>query len=489
MTLISKTVYFQGLQCPKLLWHRFNQKEAIPAPDALTQTVFDQGHQLGNLAKRMFPDGIEVGAGTIDLDQTVALTREALELRRPLFEAAFASRLAYARVDILVPVGADRWDLYEVKSSTSAKPVYVHDLALQRRVLHDAGVKLRRCILVYVNKNFVRHGDIDPQEFFIREDMTDAVDELLPHVEDHLDLMADIISLDESPEVSIGPHCDSPYTCPIHDRCWSFLPEDSVFTLARIGAKGVKLLEQGITGIRQIPTSFKLSPTQQLQREAVVTGKPHIDRTAITTFLKRLKHPLYYLDFETFAPAIPMFDGDGPFEAVPFQFSLHIQQAPGAEPQHCMYLAEGTGDPRREFIERLRATLGEHGSVVVYNAQFEKGVLTRCAERIPEFAPWVNRVKHRMIDLLTPFKSFRVYHPQQRGSASIKAVMPAFTGRGHDELEIHEGGTASMEFVRVNFGDVSHTERQRVRRQLEEYCGRDTEGMVWLVDALRKLAG
>jgi hypothetical protein len=153
----------------------------------------------------------------------------------------------------------------------------------------------------------------------------------------------------------------------------------------------------------------------------------------------------------------------------------------------CRYLAEGTGDPRRAFLERLRAVLGDQGSVIVYNATFEKGVLTRCAALHPEFAPWVAQVKHRVVDLLVPFKSFKVYHPLQHGSASIKAVLPAFTGRSYKDLDIQEGGTASLEYVRVNFGEVPDAERQRVRRQLEDYCGRDTEGMVWLIEVLRQL--
>jgi hypothetical protein len=488
MPLISKSAYMQGLQCSKLLWHRFHHPEAMPEPDALTEAVFEQSRQVGDLAKGLFPDGIEVGADITDLDQTAALTQQVLEQCRPLFEAAFASASAYARCDILNPVGADRWDLYEVKSSTSLKDHFLHDVSLQVRVLRDAGINVRKCHVVYINKEFVRDGQIDPHQFFICEDVTDAVDELLPSVEDHLDEMQYIIRLQSCPEVAIGPHCNGPLPCPLIDACWSFLPDHSVFTLARIGAKGFKLIEQGITAIRHIPADFKLSPIQQLQREAVITGNPHIDTVAITIFLKRLKSPVYFLDFETFAPAIPMFDGDGPYEQIPFQFSLHVQQAPGAEPEHVMFLAEGTGDPRPMFMERLCAALGDHGSVVVYNAQFEKGVLTRCAELMPDFAPWVDGIKHRVVDLLTPFKSFRVYHPQQRGSASIKAVLPAFTGRGYDELEIQEGATASMEFMRVNFRDVSKTERQRVRRQLEVYCGRDTEGMVWLVEALRRLA-
>ena len=487
MPRISKTAYLEGCQCPKLLWHRFHEPEAMPEPSALTEAVFEQSRAVGDLAKRLFPDGIEVGAGIVDLDQTVALTRTALEHRRPLFEAAFASAKAYARCDILNPVGSDRWDLFEVKSSASPKPVYILDIALQVRVLRDAGINVRRCWVVCINRDFVRQGDTDANHFFTREDVTDAVDELLPTVEDNLDRMQDVLRLGACPQVAIGPHCDSPYTCPLHDGCWSHLPSDSVFTLVRLGAKAFQLYEQGVVGIRHLPAGFKLTPKQEIQRQAVVNSRPHIDRPALAAFLRRLNYPLHFLDFETFAPAIPMFDGDGPFERIPFQFSLHVQPAPGAKPEHAMFLAEGTGDPRRAFLERLRAALSDHGSVVVYHAPFEKGVLTRGAERMPEFEPWVNSVKRRVIDLLTPFKSFRVYYPQQRGSASIKAVMPALTGRGYADLDIREGGTASLEYARVTFGDVPDAERQRVRRRLEAYCGRDTEGILWLVEALANL--
>jgi len=408
MPLISKSAYMQGIQCPKLLWHRFHEREAMPEPSAMTEAVFEQSREVGSLAKRLFPDGIEVGAGLIDHAQTVALTKQAVERRRPLFEAAFASAHAYARVDILNPVGGDCWDLHEVKASTSCKPVHLHDISLQVRVLRDAGIHVRKYYVVYINKDYVRRGDVDPEQFFVREDVTDAVDELLPTVQDNLDRMQAVIALDASPDVAIGPHCRSPYDCPLEDRCWSFLPEHNVTTLARIGAKAFTLLEHGISDIRNIPAVHKLSPIQQLQRQAVVSGKPHIDGATVAAFLKRLKHPVCFLDFETFAPAIPMFDGDGPFEQIPFQFSLHIEHAPGTPLEHVMFLAEGTGDPRRAFMERLRSVLGDHGSVVVYNAQFEKGVLSRCAELMPEFAPWVSSVKHRVVDLLTPFKSFRV---------------------------------------------------------------------------------
>lgn len=488
-SLISKSRYLQGIQCPKLLWHDCNAPTLIPQPDAQQQAMFEQGREVGNLAKKLFPDGIEVGHGIADMEQAVLRTEQALELRHPLFEATFASERAFARPDILNPAGSDRWDVYEVKSSTSLKDIYLHDLALQVRVLRDSGIDLRRYFLVYINREFIRHGEIDPQGLFIRDDVTDRVDALLPTVEDNLERMHDIMRLDESPAVQIGKHCNSPFGCPLQDGCWSHLPDHHVLTLPRIGAKGFKLLDQGISGIRHIPDSFKLTPTQKIQRQVVTSGLPHIDATAIATFLKRLRFPLSYVDFESFSTAIPMFDGASPFEQIPFQFSLHTQHTPDSGPEHRMFLADGSGDPRREFMERLRWAMNDEGSVVVFNAAFEKGVLTRCAELFPEHKSWVESVKRRMVDLLAPFRAFHYYHPAQLGSASIKSVMPVLTGRGYDGLEIAEGATASLEFMRVHFSNVPVAERQRVREQLEVYCARDTQGMVWIVDELRKLVG
>jgi hypothetical protein len=111
--------------------------------------------------------------------------------------------------------------------------------------------------------------------------------------------------------------------------------------------------------------------------------------------------------------------------------------------------------------------------------------MNECAEALPEYASWVAGVNRRIVDLLIPFRGFNFYHPDQCGSASMKAVLPALTGRGYEHLEIQEGGAASREFLRVTFGDVNEVERKRVRRALELYCGQDTGGMIWILDALR----
>ena len=172
---------------------------------------------------------------------------------------------------------------------------------------------------------------------------------------------------------------------------------------------------------------------------------------------------------------------------MPFQFSLHRQTAPGAKPEHFGFLADGHGDPRPEFLNQLRACIGTEGSVVVYNAKFELGILEALAKAYPQHGGWIKGINKRMVDLLEPFQGFSYYDPEQHGSASIKAVLPVLTGKSYDDLEIRQGGQASIEFLRVHFGTASATEREKVRRNLERYCGQDTEGMIWIVDELRRL--
>ena len=123
--------------------------------------------------------------------------------------------------------------------------------------------------------------------------------------------------------------------------------------------------------------------------------------------------------------------------------------------------------------------------MVTYNASFETARLKEGCELLPEFKPWLRKVIPRVVDLLLPFRGFRYHHPAQNGSNSMKAVLPALTGQGYENLAIQEGGTASREFLRVTFGDVSNAERAKIRKQLEDYCGLDTMGMFQIVDRLK----
>ena len=485
---ISKSTYLMGRQCSKLLWFRYNAKDQIPAPDEATQAVFDQGTEVGQLAQQLFPDGIEIDTTPGDFDGAIRRTKEALKQRRPIYEATFSFGGGYARADILLPADGGAWDLVEVKSTTSLKEeVHLPDIAFQAFVLTGAGIRLRKCFLAHLNHEFVRHGPLDPQKFFTLAEVTQPVSALSREVEEQIDAMQRVIGAKSHPDIPIGPHCDNPYTCPLHECCWSFLPEASVFTLYRGGAKCFSLLQQGIKKLADIPADFGLTDNQAIQRAVLLAGQPHIDRPALSAFLGQLEYPVSYLDFETIGTAIPLFDDASPYQQIPFQYSLHIVRSPGSSPEHKSFLAEGPADPRPEFMRQLRAVLPDTGSVVTYNASFETSRLKDCCGLLPEFEPWLRKVTPRVVDLLLPFRGFRYHHPDQNGSNSMKAVLPALTGQGYDHLTIQEGGAASREFLRITYGQVTDDECRRVRLDLEAYCGLDTLGMVQIVDQINRL--
>jgi len=458
----------------------------VPAPNQQTLTIFDEGKRIGRLAWQLFPGGIEIRGN--DFDEAVAISEQALQQRCPLYEPAFVFNGCCVRVDILVPAGRNSWDLIEIKSTTGVEEIHLHDLAFQTHVLTGAGLKIRRCFLAHINRSFVKHGPIDPRQFFVMADVTGEVSTLSLGVEDKVDEMLRAIHLAQAPAIRLGRYCDSPYRCLLHDRCWSHLPDGNVTELYRAGAKRFQLLARGIIRIADIPDNFKLSKNQSVQRQAVKSQRAHVDKPAIQAFLKQIKSPASFVDFESYAPAIPLHNRARPYQQICFQFSLHIVRSPDTEAEHYGFLAKGADDPRFEFMQRLHEVLPPDGSVIAFNSAFELARLHECAELMPKFQPWVDGIKRRMVDLLLPFRQFHVYHPKQNGSASMKSVLPALTGHDYSHLAIKEGDTASREYLRVTFGDVSAEERKRVRRELETYCGQDTAGMIWIVEALQKLA-
>ncbi|MCX7919963.1 MAG: DUF2779 domain-containing protein [bacterium] len=483
---ISKSKYLAGMQCHKLLWYYYNDNSVFPETDAATQALFDQGHLVGEYAKRLYPNGIEIG-WDIQLEEVVERTQEKLQERKPLFEAGFLYQNGYARVDILEPVSSDQWDIIEVKSSTSCKDEHIVDVAFQKYVCQNAGITINQCYLLLIDTSYTRYGEIEPQKLFKKVEITEKVDTILPQISDTLTMMLAIIHLPQEPDIKIGSQCSKPNPCPLQERCWSFLPERNVFCLYRGGNKIPELFNRNILAIKDIPADFPLNHNQQIQVKSEKSGQPHIEPKSIQDFIDQLVYPLYFLDFETYNPAIPLHDNSSPYEKIPFQYSLHLVSHPGGNPEHFSYLADGRADPRPEILARLKQELGDYGSILVYNVSFESQILTNCAKRFPEYQPWVESIIPRFVDLLKPFQSFAYYHPNQNGSASLKSVMPALIGKGYDDMEISDGEEAGREFLRVTYTEVTPEEQTRVRTALARYCNQDTEGLMGILIALNNL--
>ena len=488
--ILTKSKFLNGLQCPKLLWTRCNAPETIPAASESLQRVFDTGHQIGELATRRFPGGVHVQEDNFlkNIEETKVLL--ASKTPRPIYEAGVKAGRLYARADILVPSPQENgvWDIVEVKCGTDVKDVYLQDIAFQRYCYEHDGIKIGRCYLMYVNNQYVRSGAINVDEFFTLQDVTIDIEPFMQVMSGFVDGFLKIIDLPACPNTGIREHCGKPYECQMKPLCWAFLPKDHVLELSRGKAKGFDLLEQGISRLVDIPYSFKLTDNQSIQKECAITGKAYADRGEIETFLKTLRYPLWHMDFETIFEPIPRFDGVRPYQQVPFQFSVHLEKAPGAPLEHFEFLHKDATDPRKAFIKALRACLGSEGTVLAWNMGFEKGRLKEIGDAFPEHADWCADVNTRTEDLLIPFRKFFYYHPAQHGSASLKKVLPALMGKGYEGMVIGDGGTATTEYARVTYGEgVDPGDRAKVYEALEVYCGLDTKAMVDILGRLMTL--
>ena len=433
---------------------------------------------------------------TQDFDENLKRTKKLLQERKPLFEAGFNFETEdgqiFARIDILRPVGKDKWDIIEVKSGTKIKDINIHDVSFQKYVCEKGGIKVNKCILCHINSDYVLHGKINPNELFILEEVDDQVSDLYGGVGDKIKELFEVVKLSECPRITCKDILNTEYSNVAIDDFYDSLPEENVFQLYRIFTKkALELYEQGIIQIKDIPSAYKLNDKQKIQKACSEKGCTHVDKAEISKFIKRLVYPLYYLDFETYNTVLPIFEGTKPYQQIPFQFSLHIVESPGAKPKHISFLADGKEDPRPKFIQTLKDNLGETGSIVVYNEGFEKRILRECCEALPEFESWCGGILNRVIDLLTPFREFHFYHPKQSGSASIKKVLPIFSQDvNYHDLIIQNGEDASLSYLRSHVGgEVSPEEKKKIREALEKYCELDTYAEIVLVDELEKMCG
>ena len=484
--ILTKSKYLLGLECPRHLWITFNKPEKIRKVTLAEEFKFSEGDKVGQLAKTLFSDGIDLPAE--NYSENLQQTKEAMKKGKPLFEAGFAFENCFSRTDILVPVGKE-WDIIEVKSGTEVKDINVHDISFQKYVYESNGLKIRKCFLMHLNKEYFRKGKLDAKKLLVKEDVTSQVNIAMKDIKERIDKMFKLISSDKPPRA--GLLIDKMIKEGHHDcfteNCIDDLPENHVFCLYRGGKLSCELFENGIMHIKDIPQHIKLNGKQNIQRECEIKKKVYVDKEGIKDFLATLKYPVYYLDFETFSTAIPMFDGLKSYSQVPFQFSLHIAKKEGSKPEHHAFLYDGNGDPREDFVNALKKVIGEKGTVLVYNQSFEIGRLKELAEHFPEHKEWIDNVLKRIVDLLVPFREFSYYNPKQQGSASIKEVLPAITGKSYKGMEIGDGGTASAEFFNVTYENCTEEQKKKVRENLLKYCELDTLAEVMIVEKLREI--
>ena len=492
---ISKSDYLLYLKHPAWLWLKKHDKSKLPPVDDNLQAMFDAGHEFEQYAEARFADGVKLGFDDYASYRTLPTrTAEAIERgEKALFQARFEHEDLTFIGDVIDIVDEGVVDLHEIKSSTSAKPEHADDLAFQLIVLEGCGYEVRSISVIHVNNQYVRDGAIDPLGITAVTDVTDAVkakrDETTAQAKAALDMINGPSG--EQPDFSPALASRSGFREWLDIYTHLFPPAgSSIYDLGGLNAKLLaKMHKDGIEKLVDIPEDYGLSAKQALQVESAKSGQPIIHQDKIAEFLDTFSYPLYFLDYETMASLVPYFDGMRPYQQVPFQYSLHVIESPGAAPKHLEYLHAEYSNPAVPLAESLQQHIGKQGSIITWNMGFEVSCNDALAELAPDHTKFLQQINERIVDLMTPFSKLWYVDAAFRGSASIKPVLPVLVPElSYQELEVQEGGAAQRIWMQTVLDGQNAENREHIFDNLRQYCQLDTLAMVKIHEKLQHLS-
>ena len=490
--LLSKSDYTTYLKHPAWLWLKKHAKNLLPPIDPATQAIFDTGHEFEQYAEALYPGGVTLGFN--DYDEYLTLptrTTHAIESgEHTIFQGRFEHEKLTFICDIVQVVGDKELDLIEIKSSTTAKPEHIVDLAFQAVVLEQCGYTVRNISVIHVNNQYVRSGPIDPKQITAVTDVTEEVKNTREFTISKIDEALETMALTECPDTSplLADKAAFGEWLTIYKRLKNVKP-GSIFDLCQMDAKTLRILQNSdITKIKDIPSNFVLKPKQSLQVEAYRMGKPTVHKEKIKEFLDSLVYPLHFFDYETLASLVPYFDGMRPYAQYPFQYSLHILDAPDAPLRHEEYLHRENSNPAASVVAAMQSHFGSSGSVIAWNMGFEKSCNNTLMHFVPEAAEFLADINNRMVDLMIPFSQNYYVDADFCGSASIKNVLPVLVPElSYKTLDIQEGGTAQRLWMEAALDGKHPDEKEKIFSDLVEYCKLDTLAMVEIHRKLREV--
>lgn len=478
--LLSKTKLMRGFRCHKCLYLTIHQPELEPPVTPELQALFDQGNEVGALARTYFPGGTLVDCKPWEFGDALARTRELIAAGvETIYEAAFEYQGCYARTDILqYSRETKRFSIYEVKSTTSVKEEHLEDAGLQTWIMAKSGLPIEKIFIMHLNRD-CRFPDL--KNLFIQAEVTEEMRVQYPTVTPKVKAILDCLCKTEVPAIDIGPYCLQPTECQFVNHCWQKIPVMSIFDLPGIRERKWELYQAGIVSLDD-PRLTDLTETQQRIVQSYKTGERFVDAEMIKALTAAWQYPFVFLDFETINPAVPRFVGTGPYHQVPFQFSVHQLVQPDAALVHHEFLHMSDDDPRPALIESLLAACGENGSIIAYYGKFEAARIAELAEFSPVHRDALLALIDRIVDPLPVIRD-AVYDNAFGGSFSLKKVAPALLGadQSYADMEVADGGEAQRAYAEIISAKTSSERKQVLRDGLLEYCKKDTMVMVELV--------
>lgn len=326
--LLSKSTFIRSAQCQKSLYLHKKRPFLRDKMSPEQQAKFKRGTRVGELARDLFPHGINMAPKSpSQYQQAVVKTKEAIEAgEKVIYEATFQFDRVLVMMDVLVNDNG-KFFAYEVKSSKRISSTYILDAALQYYVITNSGLELEDIALVYVNPDYERDGELDLKDFFVIRSVKDQVLDRQLVIADNIEEAKNTLKLKKSPLIDIGPHCRDPYPCDFIGHCWKHIKKNSVFDLHFLNPQEkFDAYKKGIIAIEDLDVP-ESDHTLYLEKQAYINQKPYYSHQAINPLRLALKDQFYLLHFFMIRPAIPVAQGMKPYESIPamLQVSNHRQ--------------------------------------------------------------------------------------------------------------------------------------------------------------------
>lgn len=467
---LTKTNFIQYLNCPKSLWLRLNAPDEYPHGEfsVFLQKLTREGYEVERHVRQFFESAVGRNADF----QRVFETEDGL----------------IARADALEAIDGETV-LYEIKSSTSVKTDAAHnhikDACFQMICAERSGQQIDAVSLVHLNGRYERAGEIVPEELLVFADVTERVRaieaETAAELDDALVLLREV-ELDRAGcsclYKSRSNHCD---TFALFNPN---VTKPSIYSLPRLSEKKrAELISNRIFDLLAIPDDYALTANQMRVVQAAKSGAPIVNLEGIRAFLTGLRFPLYFLDYETYASAVPLLDRTSPHKHFPVQCSLHVLHENGTLHHH-EYLEREARLPDR-LLEKLRADIGGAGSVISWHATFEKTQNKEMARLFPDYSDFLTDLNERMADLEDIFKLDYI-DARFDGSTSIKKVLPVICPElSYKELDVQDGASAMDAWQKMVSAEGE--ESDQIASALLGYCKLDTFAMVEIFRFLMRL--
>ena len=490
--VISKSRYVQSYNCSKKLWLHFNKKNMAAEMSLSEKQNIEEGNEIGRLARKhpMFKGGILVDHKNKNI--AAEKTKKAIKNENILFEATFFSENKVAQIDILIRNKRGNFDIIEVKSSSSVKKEHLIDVAFQKKVLREQGLKVDSVYIMHVNSKYVYNTSLDLDKFFTIENVNDKINKYYYEINRKINKHINKLNKKTEPNKTVGSFCKSPHKCPFYKYCHKHLTEDSVLNLSRISKdKKKEFRDLKIKNIEDIPENYSLTDKQLVQRKVAKEKINHIENILIKEFIDEIQYPIYHLDFEATNSSIPYLEGTRPNQFIVYQVSIHKEFKDGTI-EHLEYLNTEMKDPRRDIVDFLRKNIKKDGSVLVWNKSFEKTRIKEFTDIFKEDSEFLFSLIDRMIDLAEPFQKMWYYDHKFKGSYSIKNILPVMAPElDYYSLDLINNGSNSQAYytmlIQGHFGNNKQGMFNRVKKSLLEYCKMDTLAMVKILAKLKKI--